>query len=73
MILRLLRRILTVFVALSVGWLMAACGMLDDKNDETKGWSAQKLYAEARSNLDSRNYEKAISYYQKLEIGRAHV
>ena len=46
---------------------MAACGMLDDKNDETKGWSAQKLYAEARSNLDSRNYEKAISYYQKLE------
>lgn len=67
MIPRLLQRILTVLAMFSLGWMLAACGMLDDKTDETKGWSAQKLYAEARAQLDSRSYEKAISYYQKLE------
>jgi len=62
-----MRHSLTVFLALAIGWLVAGCGMFSDKNDETKGWSAQKLYAEARSNLDERNYEKAIGYYQKLD------
>jgi len=50
-----------------MGWFLASCGMFADKSDETKGWSAQKLYAEARAQLDERSYEKAISYYQKLE------
>ncbi len=67
MIQLIVRRILAVFVALSLGVLLAACGMLDDKSDDTKGWSAQKLYAEARAALDSRSYETAIGYYQKLE------
>ncbi len=67
MILRMVRGILTVFVTLSLGWMLAACGTLEDKSDETKGWSAQKLYAEARAALDSRMYEKAVGYYQKLE------
>jgi outer membrane protein assembly factor BamD len=57
----------TIFLALFVGWQLAACGLLGDKSDETKGWSAQKLYAEARENLDTGGYDKAISYYQKLE------
>lgn len=61
------RRILAVIACLSLGWLLAACGMFEDKSDETKGWSAQKLYAEARASLDTRNYEKAVGYYQKLE------
>jgi outer membrane protein assembly factor BamD len=47
--------------------MLAACGMFSDKTDETKGWSAQKLYAEARQALDSREFEKAVGYYQKLE------
>src|SRR5689334_3254363 len=62
-----MRHSLTVILALTMGWFLASCGIFSDKSDETKGWSAQKLYAEARSNLDDRNYEKAISYYQKLE------
>jgi outer membrane protein assembly factor BamD len=61
------QRILAVFAWLLAGWLLGACGMFDDKSDETKGWSAQKLYAEARASLDSRNYETAVKYYQKLE------
>lgn len=35
--------------------------------DETKGWSANKLYTEAKSELNDGNYEKAIKYYEKLE------
>ena len=53
--------------SLLAGWVLAACGSLEDKSDETKGWSAQKLYAEARAHLDSRSYEKAVGLYQKLE------
>ena len=41
--------------------------LLKDDYDETKGWSAAKLYSEAKSNLTDRNYEQAIKYYQKLE------
>lgn len=61
------QRILTVFACVVGGWALAACGMLTDKSDETKGWSAQKLYAEARAALDTRSYEQAVGYYQKLE------
>ena len=53
-------------LALLLGALVAACGTLPDA-DETKGWSAQKLYAEAKDNLNNRNYEQAIKYYEKLE------
>jgi len=53
-------------LALLLGALVAACGGLPDA-DETKGWSAQKLYTEAKDNLNSRNYEQAIKYYEKLE------
>ncbi|HKY02238.1 MAG TPA: outer membrane protein assembly factor BamD, partial [Burkholderiales bacterium] len=35
--------------------------------DETVGWSAQKLYAEARDNMSSGNYESAIKQFDKLE------
>ena len=63
----MMHRILAAIAALSLGWLLAACGSLGQKDDETKGWSAQKLYAEARASLDSRSYDKAVGYYQKLE------
>jgi outer membrane protein assembly factor BamD len=54
-------------LALLLGVFIAACGLLPDQSDETKGWSAQKLYTEAKDNLNDRNYEQAIKYYQKLE------
>ncbi len=54
-------------LALLLGVFIAACGLIPAQSDETKGWSAQKLYAEARENLTGRNYEQAIKYYQKLE------
>lgn len=59
----LLRNILAVLVGLLVG----ACGMFGEEADATKGWSAQKLYTEAKGELNSRNYPEAIGYYEKLE------
>ena len=47
--------------------MLASCGLLPEEQDETRGWSAQKLYTEAKSELNNRNYEQAIKYYQKLE------
>ena len=47
--------------------LIAACGLLPTEEDETRGWSAQKLYNEAKDQLGSRNYDTAIKYYEKLE------
>ena len=38
-----------------------------ETKDETKDWSASKLYSEAKNELNNLNYEKAISYYEKIE------
>ena len=47
--------------------LGAGCSMLGDAPDETAGWSAQKLYGEAKDEMASRNWAKAIKYLEKLE------
>jgi len=36
-------------------------------NDETQGWSAQKLYGEAKDAMNARRWEAAIKYLEKLE------
>jgi outer membrane protein assembly factor BamD len=62
------RNILTLFTALAVGWLVAGCGLFSGETvDETKGWSVQKLYAEARVELGNRNWENAIKHYERIE------
>ncbi len=47
--------------------LLSACGLFPDKSDPTSGWSANKLYTEAKDELNSGNYEQAIKYYETLE------
>ncbi|RMG28889.1 MAG: outer membrane protein assembly factor BamD [Gammaproteobacteria bacterium] len=46
---------------------LAGCSLLPEQIDETRNWSAQKLYARARENLMEGNYERAIELYEKLE------
>ncbi len=48
--------------------VLAACAQAP--KDPTAGWSADKLYAEARDELSSGAYDKAIALLEKLE-GRA--
>lgn len=55
------RLILILLLTLSSG-----CALLPDEIDETKDWSASKLYSEAKSALDDGSYEQAIKYYEKL-------
>lgn len=35
--------------------------------DSTRGWTVEKLYSEAKGELDSGNFKKAVEYYEKLE------
>ena len=58
---RSLALIVTLFIFVS------GCGLLPEVKDETVGWSANKLFTEAKEQLNSGNYEQAISYYEKLE------
>lgn len=55
------------FAAIALALSMSACSLLPEKSDETSGWSASKLYAEARDELSSGNYDKSIQYFEKLE------
>ena len=48
-------------------FLLGGCGMFGGTKDETTGWSANKLYAEAKDAMASNDYAKAIKYYEKLE------
>jgi outer membrane protein assembly factor BamD len=59
---RMWQRLLAGSLALS---LLYGCAGLDA--DRTKGWDAQKLYSEAKSALDSGDYETAVKYYELLE------
>ena len=60
-------RSLAVIAALIVTALVAGCGLLPEAKDETIGWSANKLYAEAKEALNDGSYTKAIKYFEKLE------
>ena len=55
----------TLLLATAV--LTAGCGGDDNKYDETRDWSAEKLYSSAKEELLGGNYKKAINYYEKLE------
>src|SRR3954466_3123825 len=59
----LLAPLLSLFVL-----LLAGCGLFSGKeDDETVGWSAQRLYGEAKDSMASKEWAKAIKYFEKLE------
>src|SRR5437764_3418870 len=45
---------------------LVGCSGLSSK-DETQGWSAERLYGEAKDSMSSRDWAKAIKYLEKLE------
>ena len=58
-----MKRSLAVILVL----LLGACGLLPEVKDETSGWSADKLYSEAKDAIADTNYTNAIKYLEKLE------
>ena len=58
-----MKRSLAVFLAL----LLSACSLLPEVKDTTAGWSADKLYSEAKDEIAAGGYTNAIKYLEKLE------
>jgi outer membrane protein assembly factor BamD len=58
---------LLVVVATSVLLGLSGCSLLPERTDETQKWSAEKLYAEARGEMSSGQYEAAVRLFQRLE------
>jgi len=46
--------------------LLGACSDMSN-SDETKNWSAEKLYSEALDQLKEGSYDKAVKFFEKLE------
>ncbi len=59
--------VLTLLAAVAASALLAACAGSGDQADETAGWSAQRLYGEARDAQSSKDWTKAVKYLEKLE------
>jgi outer membrane protein assembly factor BamD len=48
--------------------LIAGCGIFSGQDpDETIGWSAQRLYGEAKDHMASKQWDQAIKMFEKLE------
>jgi outer membrane protein assembly factor BamD len=48
--------------------VVSGCGLLSSsQDDETIGWSAQRLYGEAKDAMAAKEWPKAIKYLEKLE------
>lgn len=56
-----------LFAVLLFAALTSACGMLPEQKDETLGWSASKLYSEAKDAQADGAWDKAAKYLEKLE------
>jgi len=59
-----MRRILAFLMAIS---LITGCSLLPEQIDETKNWSASKLYYTAKEALGEGNYERAVKMFEMLE------
>ena len=58
-------RLATILLVV-VGFL-GGCALLPDQIDETRDWSAQRLYSEAKESVSEANWERAIELFEKLE------
>jgi outer membrane protein assembly factor BamD len=63
-----MRASLLAVLAIAALLQLSACSLFTDpKTDETAGWSAQRLYSEAKDRMASGDFAKAIGYLEKLE------
>lgn len=54
---------LPILLSLVIG----GCGLFPEQIDDTKSWSANKLYGVAKENLAEGNFARAIELFEKLE------
>lgn len=56
-----------LLTALMIAIVATGCSLFSTSQDETAGWSANKLYAAAKEAQSDGAYDKAAKYYEKLE------
>ncbi len=61
------RSLLAGLAVVAAAALASGCSSLNSSDDETLGWSAQKLYGEAKDAMASKDWPKAVKYLEKLE------
>jgi outer membrane protein assembly factor BamD len=66
----MLRAKLSVVPALAIGITVLLAGCASTSDDKTENWSPNKIYSEAKEEMDSGAYDRAIPLFEKLE-GRA--
>lgn len=71
---RILPLIQSLFLALFLGLALGGCAIFGDPTelDDTKGWSAEKIYEVGAESMTEKDYEKAIGYFKKLESRFPH-
>jgi outer membrane protein assembly factor BamD len=71
---RILTLIQPLFLALFLGLMLGGCAIFGDPTelDDTKGWSAEKIYQAGEASMSDRDYDKAIGYFKKLESRYPH-
>lgn len=60
------RSVAGTLIAVLFALMLGACAS-GTTTDSTRGWTVEKLYSEAKGELDAGNYKKAVEYYEKLE------
>ena len=60
-------RSVAAILALLAACLVGGCSLLPDLNDETAGWTAEKIYSEAKDAMSDGAYDKAVKLFEKLE------
>jgi outer membrane protein assembly factor BamD len=63
----MIRRVIAAALLAAAMAVFTGCSSLDPANDDTVGWSAQRLYGEAKDAQASRDWQKAIKLLEKLE------
>jgi outer membrane protein assembly factor BamD len=55
-------------------WVLNGCAIFGAPTelDETKGWSAERIYEAGETSMRDKDYEKAIGYFEKLESRFPH-
>lgn len=62
-----MRSELSIVSLLFVVIFLTGCTFFGEKEDKTRDWTAERLYNEAKSQMQNGNFETAIDYYEKLD------
>ncbi|RKP54618.1 outer membrane protein assembly factor BamD [Pararobbsia silviterrae] len=60
-------KLVTLTLAASTAVLLAGCGGLPQKTDETAAWTTNKLYSEAQDAMSNNDWAKCAKYFEQVQ------